>query len=146
MRVTYKDLETKSYSQLIKEGATKEQLLNKVSNYYLKEQRVLTINESEGKTLSRAIRLLKKGNVSQGEWIHDTMIEQTKIDVKLLKQITRTIGKDSFAGTLLNEYQNGEVNVYQLNSAIQKYASNPAMYEEENGVEDVELLVEGYNT
>ena len=146
MRVTYKDLETKSYSTLIKEGATEEQLLNKVSNYYLKEQRVLTINESEGKTLSRAIKLLKRGNVSQGTWIHDTMIEQTKSDVKLLKKITKIIGKDSFAGTILNEYQNGEINVYQMNKSIQKYASNPAMYEGENDIDEVELLVDGYNT
>lgn len=146
MRVTYKDLETKSYSRLLKEGATKEQLLNKVSNYYLKEQRVLTINESEGKTLSRAIKLLKRGNVSQGTWIHDTMIDKTKGDVKLLKQITKSLGKDSFASTLLNEFQNGEINPYQLNTAISKYASNPAMYEGENGIDEVELLVDGYNS
>lgn len=146
MRVTYKDLETKSYSTLIKEGATKEQLLNKVSNYYLKEQRILTIDEKEGKTLSRAIKLLKRGNVSQGTWIHDTQYETTKNDVKILKQIKNSIGKDSFAGKILNEYQNGEINPYQLNSIIHSYASNPAQYEKEEGVDEIELLVDGYNT
>lgn len=145
MRITYKDLETKSYSQLIKEGATKEQIQTKVSNYYLKEQRVLTINEKEGKTLSRAIKLLKKGNVSQGTWIHETMLDKTKSDVKLLKQITKIIGKDSFAGQLLNEFQRGEKNPYQLHSAMQKYASNPTMYENDNNIDEIELLVDGYN-
>ena len=145
MRITYKDLETKSYSQLLKKGATKEQILNKVSNYYLKEQRVLTINEKEGKTLSRAIKLLKRGNVSQGIWIPETQYETTKSDVKILKQIKKIIGEDSFASKILNEFQNGEINPYQLNHIMHRYANNPAQYEDKEGIDEVELLVEGYN-
>lgn len=144
MRITYKDLETKSYSQLIKEGATKDQILSKVSNYYLKEQRVLTINEKEGKTLSRAIKLLKRGNVSQGTWIHDTMIDTTKNDIKLLKQISRIQKGEGFASKILKQFQNGESNPYQIHNILHKYASNPEMYEE-NHIDEIELLVEGYN-
>lgn len=145
MRVTYKDLETKSYSTLIKEGATKEQLLNKVSNYYLKEQRVLTINEKEGKTLSRAIKLLKRGNVSQGTWIHDTQIDQTRTDVSFLKKASKITKGKGFASKILNEFQTGQINPYQLNHIMHSYAQNPAMYEEQENVEEIELLVEGYN-
>lgn len=146
MRVTYKDLETKSYSQLIKEGATKEQLLNKVSNYYLKEQRVLTINENEGKTLSRAIKLLKRGNVSQGIWIHDTQLEQTKQDVSFLKKASKIVKGEGFASKILNEYQTGQINPYQLNHIMYKYSQNPAQYEKEEDVDEIDILVEGFNT
>ena len=145
MRITYKDLATKSYSQLIREGATENQILSKVSSFYLKEQRILTINEQEGKTLSRAIRLLKRGNVSQGTWIPETQYETTKKDVKALKKISKTIGNNSFASRILDEYENGAINPYQLNSIMHSYANNPAQYEEKEGIEEIELLVEGYN-
>lgn len=145
MRITYKDLETKSYSQLLKEGASENQILNKLSNYYLKEQRVLTINEKEGKTLSRALKLLKRGNVSQGTWIHNTMLETTKNDVKLLKQIVKVIGKDSFANKILHQFQTGESNPYQIHKIMYNYASNPSMYEDKENIDEIELLVEGYN-
>lgn len=145
MRVTYKDLATKSYSALLKEGATENQILNKLSNFYLKEQRILTINEKEGKTLSRALRLLKRGNVSQGTWIPETQYEKTKKDVKVLKQISKTIGKKSFANRILDEFQNGAINSYQLNSIMHSYANNPAQYEDKEGIEEIELLVDDYN-
>ena len=146
MRVTFKDLATKSYSRLIKEGATESQILNTLSNFYLKEQRILTINESEGKTISRALKLLKRGNVSQGTWIPDTMVQTTKTDVKLMKKINSALHKNSWIGGILNEYQTGKINSYQLHHIVDRYSQNPALYEKEEDIDQVELLVEGYNT
>lgn len=144
-KLTYDMLKKYSYKELIKKGFSESTILSKVSDYYLKNQRILTINEAEGKTISRALKLLKRGNVSQGVWIEKTQYDITKLDVRTLKKISSAIGKDSFANKILTEFQNGLINPYQLNKIIHSYASNPAQYEKSDKVETVELLVKDYN-
>lgn len=145
MRVTYKDLETKSYSQLIRQGATEDQLLNKLSNYYLKENRQLVINERQGKTISKAMADLKKGRVRQGIYIHRTAKTNITNDLKNLKRISKHFGKDSFASTLLKEYRRGEINVYQLNTSVYRYQNNISEYEaNKTKVDSFEVNVDGY--
>lgn len=144
-KLTYDMLKKYSYKELIKKGFSESTILSKVSDYYLKNQRILTINNLEGKTLSRALKLLKRGNVSQGVWIEKTQYDITKLDVRALKKISKSIGKDSFANKILTEFQNGEINPYQLNHILHSYASNPSQYESANKVDTVELLVKDYN-
>lgn len=143
MRVTYKDLETKNFSTLIKQGATQDQLLNKLSNYYLKENRQLIINEKQGLTISKAMSDLKKGRVRQGVYIHKTATTNIKNDIKNLKKISKHFGKDSFANTLLKEFKRGEINVYQLNSSVYRYQNNISEYEaNQTKVDSFELNTE----
>lgn len=144
-KLTYDMLKKYSYKELIKKGFRESSILSKVSDYYLKNQRILTINKLEGKTISRALKLLKRGNVSQGVWIEKTQYDITKLDVRVLKKISNAIGKDSFAHTILTDFQTGRINPYQLNHILHSYASNPSQYESANKIETVELLVKDYN-
>lgn len=143
MRVTYKDLQNKSYKELIKQGATDTQIQNKLSSFYLKEGRQLIINENEGKTLSKALKELKKGRVRQGVLIEKTARSNVKKDISALKKVSKILGKDSYASKVYNQYQRGEVNVYQLNNFLYKYKDNPAKYEgNATGVSNVEILLD----
>lgn len=143
MRVTYKDLQNKSYKQLIKEGAKEEQIQKKLSDLYLKNDRQLIINEKEGYTLSKALKELKKGRVTQGVLIEKTARSNVKKDVTALKKASKLMGKNSYANKVYTQYQRGEINIYQLNNFLYKYTDNPAKYEESiNGNSDVEIIMD----
>ena len=128
-RLTYELLKTLSLSKLKRMGFSEKQILNKLSKLYLKEQRQLIINENTGQTLSKALRLLKKGKVSQGNWIQKTAVTNLKNDVSNLEKLSKYFGKDSFASKMLNQYQRGEINVYRLHNAMYSYVNNIAEYE-----------------
>ena len=141
MRITYKDLRNKSYKELIKSGATDKQIQQKLSDFYLRENRQLIINEKDGLTLSKALKELKKGRVSQGVLLEKTIRFGVKNDIKNLKKLTKTLGKNSFAANLYNRFQRGEINVYQLNDSVFRYSNNPAKYESDfTGNSDIEII------
>jgi len=145
MRLKYSDLKTRGYAELIKKGATKEQILNKLSNLYLSENRQLIINETKGLTISKALRELKRGKVSQGVYIHKTARVNTKRDISTLKLIEKAYGKDTYATSLLNQYRRGESNVYQIHEATSKIVSNPSEYLDGSLENEITSIIEGFN-
>ena len=145
-RLTYDLLKTLSLSKLKRMGFSEKQILNKLSKLYLKEQRQLIINENTGQTLSNALRLLKKGKVSQGNWIQTTALSNLKNDVKNLNNLSKYFGKDSFASKLLNQYQRGEINVYRLHNSMYSYVNNLQEYESKDITNSkIQALVDNYN-
>ena len=128
-RLTYDLLKTLSLSKLKRMGFNEKQILNKLSKLYLREQRQLIINANTGQTLSKALRLLKKGKVSQGNWIQTAAWSNLKDDIKKLNKLSKYFGKDSFASKLLNQYQRGEINVYRLHNSMYTYVNNLSEYE-----------------
>lgn len=158
-RLTYKLLRNTSYGNLIKMGFTPEKILEKLTNFYLKEGRQLTIPRvlKDGKSvfdykaLAKAVNELNKGRVRMGKIIDITMQTQNKLNIKVLKQLTSTYGEDSFAKKLYSSYQAGEINVYQLNKSVHTYVNNIAEYEadfekyREETKSILQPLIEGYN-
>lgn len=153
--LTYKILKGNSYANLIKMGFKPEQILNKLARFYLKEGRQLIIPRivKDGKTLfdykalRKAVNDLNKGRVRMGKVIDVTIQAKNKLNIKSLKQAIRTLGKDSFANKLYNEYLGGEVNVYQLDKSVYNYINNMAEYEPKYNVDKNNLtpIIEGYN-
>lgn len=144
-KLTYDMLKKYTYKELIKKGFSESSILSKVSDYYFKNQRILIINKAEGKTISRALKLLKRGNVSQGVWIEKTQYDITKLDLRLLRKVSNAIGKNSFANTLLVDFKAGRTNPNHLHNILHSYISNPSQYEDESKVDTVELLIKDYN-
>ena len=124
----YADLFNFSKSELLKAGFSEKQILNKLSKFYLKEGWQLIINENTGQTLSRALRELKKGRLSQGTLIPKTARTQLKRDLSNLTKLTKKLGNDSLANRLLKEYEKGEINFSQLHNSLHSYVNNIEQY------------------
>ena len=158
-RLTYELLRNTSYANLIRMGYTPEKIMNKLANFYLKEGRQLIIPKiiKDGKsmfdykTLAKAVNDLNKGRVRQGKVIDVTMRTQTKMNVRVLKDLTKRLGNDSFANKLYDSYRSGEMNAYQFNKAVHTYANNigeyEILYEKYKAESDaiIQPIVEGYN-
>lgn len=145
-RLTYALLKKLSLSALKKAGFTEPQILKKLSKLYLKEQRQLIISENTGKTLSNALRLLKRGKYTQGVWVQKTAVTNLKNDVSNLEKLSKYFGKDSFASKLLNQYQRGEINVYRLHNAMYSYTNNLAEYEGKSITDSkIQAVVDNYS-
>ena len=90
-KLKYADLFNFSKSELLRAGFSEKQILKKVSNFYLKEGWQLIINDSTGQTLSRALRELKRGRLSQGTLIPKTARKQLRQDLSNLTKLTKKL-------------------------------------------------------
>lgn len=144
--LTYAKLEVFNYSDLKKMGYTNKAIYNKLNAYYRKEGRQLMLDKTDTKSMSKIIRKLKKG----GKLISSRIIVKTerskeKLAYKTLKQITNKLGDDNFAGRLLDDYQKGYINAYQLNASVSKFTSNAGNYFQENDLNKITYIVNDYN-
>lgn len=139
----YADLFNFSKSELLKAGFSEKQILSKLSKFYLKEGWQLVINESKGETLSRALRELKKGRLSQGVKIPKTALTEVKQDLSTLRKLSKTFGKDSLASKLIKEYENGEINNWQMHNALSTYVNSIKDYEPKAKLKgDIQLFID----
>lgn len=146
-KLKYADLFNFSKSELLRAGFSEKQILKKVSNFYLKEGWQLIINDSTGQTLSRALRELKKGRLSQGTLIPKTARKQLRQDLSNLTKLTKKLGDDSLANNLLKGYEKGELNFAQLHNSLAKYVNNIEEYINKDIItNDTQLLIDNTRT
>lgn len=143
--LTYAKLEVFSLSQLRKMGYSDKSIYNKLNNYYRKEGRQLMLDKQDDKSFSRAIRGVKKGRLYSGRVIVKTERNREKLAYNKLKKIAEKTSKDSFANQVLDSYQKGYMNSYQLNTTMSKFTANAGAYLEKDDLDKVTYLINGYN-
>lgn len=143
--LTYSKLEVFSLSQLKKMGYSTKSIYNKLNSYYRKEGRQLMLDKTDEKSFTRAIRDLKKGKLYSSRVIVKTERSREKLAYNKLKKIAEKTSSDSFANQVLDSYQKGYMNSYQLNTTMSKFTANAGAYLEPDDLDKVTYIIQDYN-
>ena len=120
----------------------------KLSDYYLyKEQKQLLLGEDDAKEIIKALNQFRKGRMYKNtKDISKYSLSHAKEDIKSLKRLAKYFGKNSTANKILDDYQKGFNNIYQMNARLQKYVANYEKYEGNINLKFVpQITVYGYS-
>ncbi len=147
--LNYAKLEVFSLSQLRKMGYTDKAIYNKLNNYYRSKGKQLMLDVGDNKSFTKAIRSIKKSktgaNLYSGRVIPKTEKSKEKMAYTILRKVANTTSKDSFANRVLDDYQKGYYNAYQLRSLVSNFTASAGSYFEGEDLNKVTYIIKGYN-